>query len=969
MKGLKKEFGHIAALAVIWGIWIASPPLPLVAQGNVAAESVPSNPNPVSSAQITADINIDVSGTSPAEVLGSFTGTLKWDAAVLSFVSHSGLKAGFTGIVNTSSAGSGQLSFNGASASGVGGKSNVLTLTFNVIGASGTGTAIELRFTAMSAALTFKNLLALLSVCGGAANVGAAKPTLTASPASLAFMAAQGGTNPAVQILNITNTGTGTLSWCASDDQPWLSTKAASGTTTTETDQDTILVDITGLAAGIYNGKITLTGSGANGSPKSIPVTLTINPSGGDNLALAESMPSNANPNPPPPSSQITVDINIDVSGTKPAELLGSFTGTLKWDVAVLSFVSHSGLKSGFTGVVNTSSAGSGQLSFNGASPSGASGKSNVLTCTFNVVGANGAGTVMDLKFTAMSAALTFNNLLPVLTVCSGAVNIGSARPTLQVMPASLNFSTPPGTNPPFQTLNIKNAGTGIMSWCVTDNQPWLSVRPASGTTVAETDLDTISINVADLTAGTYNAVITVKALGATASPITIPVTLTIGQIVQPVLVVNPASLSFAAPQGGANPPDQIFNITNGGSGTMNWSVSDDQPWLTASPPNGNTTTETDPVTASVNITGLTAGTYNAAVTVTAPGALGSPKVVQVTLVITPVVIGKVTARVVCPAADPNTGSSITIPIFVNMADSPPPDDKLGSLSGSLKWDHAVLQYSSHSGLKSGFTGVVNTGNVATGQLTFNGANPNGTAADVNVIDVTFTVIGSGGATTILDLGFTAIAAALTFTNLLPILTTNDCSLTVQIITPVELTSFTVSVVSNVVELNWTTASETNNYGFEVQRSADQTNFQRIGFVVGNGTTTSQHMYKFSDRDLAAGTYYYRLKQIDTDGTITFSGIVRADLAAVVREYALQQNYPNPFNPATTIAFDLKEDGPVKLLLFNMLGRQVAELINGQLKAGSHTAILDARTFASGTYIYVLEVNSFRTQKRLQIIK
>ncbi len=193
--------------------------------------------------------------------------------------------------------------------------------------------------------------------------------------------------------------------------------------------------------------------------------------------------------------------------------------------------------------------------------------------------------------------------------------------------------------------------------------------------------------------------------------------------------------------------------------------------------------------------------------------------------------------------------------------------------------------------------------------------------------------------------------------------------LDLQVVLPVELASFAASVVKNGVELNWTTATETNNYGFEVQRSTDQAHFQRIGFVAGNGTTTKEHTYRFSDGNLAAGTYYYRLKQIDTDGTFSLSQIVRADIATVVREYALHQNYPNPFNPTTTIVFDLKEDGQAKLRLFNMLGQQVVELVNEHLKAGSHTAILDARNLATGTYIYVLEVNGFRAQKRLQIIK
>jgi hypothetical protein len=185
---------------------------------------------------------------------------------------------------------------------------------------------------------------------------------------------------------------------------------------------------------------------------------------------------------------------------------------------------------------------------------------------------------------------------------------------------------------------------------------------------------------------------------------------------------------------------------------------------------------------------------------------------------------------------------------------------------------------------------------------------------------------------------------------------------------PVELTSFTASVVGNGVELSWTTATETNNFGFEVQRSTDEKSFQRLGFVAGNGTTTSPHSYRFIDRELASGAYYYRLKQIDTDGTFSLSEIVRAEIN-VARDYALHQNYPNPFNPKTTITFDLKEDGLAKLRVFNMLGQQVAELVNEPLKAGPHARIFDASNLASGTYIYVLEVNGFKARRRFQLVK
>jgi hypothetical protein len=135
----------------------------------------------------------------------------------------------------------------------------------------------------------------------------------------------------------------------------------------------------------------------------------------------AESLPSVATA---ATGATITADVNIDLSQTSPAQLLGSFSGTLRWNPAVLGFVSHSGVKAGFTGVVGTGNTASGQLTFNGANPAGAAGKSNVLTVTFNVIGTNGASTMLDLEFSAMTAALTFANLLPLLTVTDGSVTI-----------------------------------------------------------------------------------------------------------------------------------------------------------------------------------------------------------------------------------------------------------------------------------------------------------------------------------------------------------------------------------------------------------------------------------------------------------------------------------------------------------------------------------------------------------------
>ncbi|GMV00334.1 MAG: hypothetical protein AMXMBFR51_30660 [Ignavibacteriota bacterium] len=172
-------------------------------------------------------------------------------------------------------------------------------------------------------------------------------------------------------------------------------------------------------------------------------------------------------------------------------------------------------------------------------------------------------------------------------------------------------------------------------------------------------------------------------------------------------------------------------------------------------------------------------------------------------------------------------------------------------------------------------------------------------------------------------------------------------------IVPVELTSFTASADFGVVELRWFTATETNNQGFEVQRSAGG-EFETIGFVEGHGTTTEVQAYTYSDRSVAVGSYSYRLKQVDFDGTTTYSSIVEVNVPAPA-EFALDQNYPNPFNPSTKIAFRLAVDSKVSLKVFDVLGQEVASLVNGNLVAGGHSVDFDASSLNSGVYLYRIE--------------
>lgn len=173
-------------------------------------------------------------------------------------------------------------------------------------------------------------------------------------------------------------------------------------------------------------------------------------------------------------------------------------------------------------------------------------------------------------------------------------------------------------------------------------------------------------------------------------------------------------------------------------------------------------------------------------------------------------------------------------------------------------------------------------------------------------------------------------------------------------VVPVELTSFAANVVNNNVTLEWSTATETNNQGFELQRKAGEGDFQVFGFVNGNGTTTTPQSYSVVDKNLEPGTYYYRLKQIDFDGQFEFSNVIEVEIAQPAT-YSMEQNYPNPFNPSTSIRFSLADQSMTMLRVYNVLGQEVATLLNGELAAGNHEVNFDASNFTSGVYVYQLE--------------
>jgi hypothetical protein len=195
---------------------------------------------------------------------------------------------------------------------------------------------------------------------------------------------------------------------------------------------------------------------------------------------------------------------------------------------------------------------------------------------------------------------------------------------------------------------------------------------------------------------------------------------------------------------------------------------------------------------------------------------------------------------------------------------------------------------------------------------------------------------------------------------------------------PVELTSFTASRkagLSNAVQLTWSTATETNNYGFEVERrlgngeaekggkgetetgrkgeaeKGRQGEWEKVGFVKGHGTTITPQVYSFTDH-INPQSVRYRLKQIDTDGSFSYSQEVGVTIGTQPHEFHLYENYPNPFNSTTTITYTLPERVLVHLGVYDMLGREVKVLVQEVMSAGVHEVVFEASGLPSGVYVY-----------------
>ncbi len=195
-------------------------------------------------------------------------------------------------------------------------------------------------------------------------------------------------------------------------------------------------------------------------------------------------------------------------------------------------------------------------------------------------------------------------------------------------------------------------------------------------------------------------------------------------------------------------------------------------------------------------------------------------------------------------------------------------------------------------------------------------------------------------------------------------------------VTPVEISSFSVELNKETALLNWTTATELNNKGFEIEKTLSLTSpvqgWEKIGFIEGKGTTAERNDYHFIDLNLKNGISLYRLKQIDYDGKYQYSNVVELKTGDILSDFELSQNYPNPFNPTTKIKFIIPKSSFVNLKVYDVLGIEVATLVNEEKSAGKYEVNFGANFLSSGIYFCKIEVGNrqvFTQTRKMLLLK
>ncbi|HET6840955.1 MAG TPA: N,N-dimethylformamidase beta subunit family domain-containing protein [Candidatus Angelobacter sp.] len=478
--------------------------------------------------------------------------------------------------------------------------------------------------------------------------------SLLVNPSSLNFSGFLGQPNPASQTITLNNQSTDALSWSAVSSAGWLGVSSASGTVPASF---TVFVNTAGLAGGTYQGTITITANGANNSPVTVPVTLTLSGLlltddfssgtldgwvssplglGGDWSVANGALQNNGGGHTQIYAGDAAwtdynfqADVKLTSLNDWPAGIRGRVNPSTGASYAVWLYPAEGlirlyrtvgwNIDSGFTTV------GQGSirfdtffhrlnLVFNGS-------QIQVLYDGNVVISATDTGLASGMvAIDASTQPVTYDNLL--VTAASTGTN------SLSVSSSSLLFTgNLQGANPPAQTVQVAATGAGSLAWTAVSTAPWLSVSSAQGITPATLQ---ISTNTSGLASGTYSGSMRLVSLGATNNPVLINVTLNL-VVPPPAIVLSQQQMNFSALAGQANPPSQTLSMTNGGVGSISWSATANVPWLSLSSASGSTPAS---VSVNVNSAGLAPGSYNGAITVTSSGVANSPQTVSVNMTV-----------------------------------------------------------------------------------------------------------------------------------------------------------------------------------------------------------------------------------------------------------------------------------------------------------------------------------------------
>jgi hypothetical protein len=410
-------------------------------------------------------------------------------------------------------------------------------------------------------------------------------PAITLSGSSLST-SASAGSSPAAGSFTVRNSGGGTLSYSISSNASWLTVSPASGTATTETDTISLTYSTSSLAAGSYTGTVTVAG-GSGVTSKTLTVNLTI--------AAVTSSPSIV-------LSTGAISLTA-VQGQNAASQ--TFTvrngggGTLSWSVT------DNQTWAGYSPASGTST-----------------GENDTVTISFGTSMFT-PGTYTETVTVSGGSGVPAKTVVVTLTVV--------APPTIVTSISSLALTVNQGQSPASQSFTVKNGGGGTLSWSASDNQSWLSLSPTSGTSTGQTSAVGVAFSTASLTAGSYTANIAITG-GSGVSAKNVQVTLTVkAPAAVPAMALSTSALS-ASTNVGQSPASQSFQVRNSGTGTLSWTASDDQSWLSLSPASGSSTGENDSVAVSFSTTSLAAGTYHATITMQGTGV--ATMTLPVTLVV-----------------------------------------------------------------------------------------------------------------------------------------------------------------------------------------------------------------------------------------------------------------------------------------------------------------------------------------------